>query len=132
METSNGSTSLAVSVGLAGTIRSSMFGLEGHRGVDVPFVTISGSADDVGQEEQFATRAGVEHTWIDLEGACHESFTYGSCVSLPTEEGWHLVRTYMLALARYHVLDDRGARVAGLVEGTQVLSDRVSYKRREP
>ena len=119
-------------MGLAGTIRSAMFGAEGHLGVDIPFVTISGSADPVGQEEQFETRTGIDHTWIDLEGACHESFTYGACPTLPNEEGWHLISTYVLAMARYHVLGDRGEQVAGLVEGTAVLSDRVRIERTEP
>ena len=122
--------SLAVSMGLAGTIRSSMFGSEGHLGVDIPFVTISGTTDPVGQEEQFETRT-VDH-WIDLEGACHESFTYGACPTLPNEEGWQLIRTYVLAMARYHVLGDRGDQVVGLVEGTEVLSDRVRVARTEP
>jgi len=93
-------------------------------------MTLTGSEDDVGQEAQFDRLDGLDYTWIEFEGGCHQTFTIGACSSLDTEEGWWLIQTYALATARFHLLDDQTAQVVEWVEGTQTLDARVSYARR--
>jgi predicted dienelactone hydrolase len=115
---------------LAGMLRASLFGDTGHRSVNVPVMTLTGSEDDVGQETQFERLDGLDYTWIEFEGGCHQTFTIGACSTLDTDEGWWLIQTYALATARFHLLDDRTAQVVEWVEGTQTLDARVSYARR--
>lgn len=115
---------------LAGTIRTSLFGDDGHRSVALPVMHLSGSEDDVGQAAEFDRLDGLDYTWVDFEGACHQTFTIGACSSLDTEDGWWLIESYALAFARYHVLDDRTAPVVEWVEGTQTLDPRARYARR--
>lgn len=115
---------------LAGTIRTSLFGDAGHRSVNVPVMHLSGSEDDVGQAAEFERLDGLDYTWVDFEGACHQTFTIGACSSIDTADGWWLIQTYALAFARYQVLDDRTAPVVEWVEGTRTLDPRVRYARR--
>jgi predicted dienelactone hydrolase len=117
---------------LAGTIRRSWFGAEGHRSVQGPVLAMTGTNDGVGQQEQWDGMDGVDFTWIDLEGGCHQTFALGACDTLDPARGFRIVDSYALAFARYHLLDDRGAQVVGLVEGTTELDEAVSWQRKQP
>ncbi|MFT5456189.1 MAG: putative dienelactone hydrolase [Myxococcota bacterium] len=113
-------------IGLAGSIRRSMFGDEGHASVGVPFLSLAGSADPVGQEEQFNTTAGVDLTWVELEGGCHQTFALGTCSTLPTDDGWSITATYAFAFARHHLLGD--ASVVPILDGSEVVDSRAALK----
>jgi hypothetical protein len=73
---------------------------------------------------------GVDYTWIDLEGGCHQAFAMGGCGGLPTDEGFTIVNTWAMAFARAHVLEARDARVDGILDGSESVSPRVAFARR--
>jgi hypothetical protein len=99
--------------------------------VKIPLLQMTGTADKVDAAEVWDLTASVQLSWIELEGACHESFALGTaCATLPTDEGYGIVDTYAMAFARYHVLGDRSAKVSGIVDGSQSVSQRVTFRRK--
>jgi predicted dienelactone hydrolase len=114
---------------MAGTLERSWFGPSGETSVHIPLLQMTGSANNVGQSpEEFMGLKNSPMTWIDLQGACHESFNlaqWDPCVppaTLDAQTGYKIVRTYAMAFARYHVLGDRSALVTGIVNGTTQVS----------
>jgi predicted dienelactone hydrolase len=118
---------------------ASQFLSNGEDAARVPVLLMSGSLNPVGADTLFANVVGVDLTWVDVVGGCHQLFGLGntqfpdpaSCAVLPDAEGFALVNPFILAYARYHVLDDRGAVVAGLVEGTSGLSPLMNWHHRD-
>lgn len=115
---------------LAGSINRPMFGPEGHRSMQGPVLSLSGSADPVGADEQFATTQGLDHTWVELEGGCHQTFALGTCDTLPTEDGFFIVRSWSLAWLRHHLLDDTSVPTMTLLSGEAPVADGVRVQRR--
>jgi predicted dienelactone hydrolase len=113
---------------MAGSLDPNWFGEDGHRGVDVPVVDMTGSEDDVGTAGQFERIEGIDYTWIDIEGGCHQTFAVGSCPNLDEEEGYRIVETFALALARRHVLGVDAGRVEAILEGREEVSERITYR----
>lgn len=114
---------------MAGAISRSWFGPEGHRTVRVPVFAMSGSDDPVGADTQFATATGVDLTWIDVRGACHQFFALGRCSMIDDALQAPIVGTYALAFARRHLLGDTGPAITSILDGTQVVHERVTYRR---
>ena len=111
---------------MAGSISRSWFGATGHESVAVPILSMSGTADIVGAEEQFNTTAGIDLTWIEIEGACHQTFGLEECDTLPADEGTHYVETWALAYGRRHILGD--TTMDALLAGTDVVSPKIVVK----
>jgi hypothetical protein len=118
---------------------NAFFGQSGYDSAEVPVLLMTGSLDDVGADALFAQVAGVDLTWVDVDGGCHQLFGLGNsvlgapeCLDLPDEEGFSIVNPWALAYARRHVLSDGGAEVAGIVEGTTSLSPRVHVQAKGP
>ena len=111
---------------MAGSINRDWFGPTGHESVQIPLLSMSGSADPVGADVQFDTTAGVDLTWIDIAGACHQSFGLGDCATLDTAEGFRIVGAWALAFGRRHVLADES--VQALLSGTAPVSPKVTVK----
>ena len=120
---------IVASIPLAGTIRRSFFGAEGHRSVRGPVFSMTGGNDSVGQQSQWDSMDQIDFTWIDVAGACHQTFALGSCDTLDRDEGFAIVDTYALAFARAHVLGDTSSEVLGILDGSVVVSDAVSFQR---
>jgi hypothetical protein len=87
---------------------------------------MSGTADIVGAAEQFDTTAGLDLTWIEIEGACHQTFGLEECETLPAAEGTHYVETWALAYGRRYVLGDM--TMDPLLAGTDVVSPKIVVK----
>ena len=121
---------IVATIPMAGTLDQGWFGAEGHQAVGVPVLMMSGTLDPVGQTEQWERMRGVDYTWIDLEGGCHQAFAMGGCGGLPTDEGFTIVNTWAMAFARAHVLEARDARVDGILDGSESVSPRVAFARR--
>ena len=117
-------------VPLAGTIRRSFFGDDGHRSVRGPVLFMSGTNDQVGQQDQWDGMDQIDFTWIELDGACHQTFATGVCDTLDSAEGFAIVDTYALAFARSVLFDD--AAVSGILDGTAVVSDKAAFMRMGP
>ncbi len=112
---------------LAGAISRDWFGPGGHRSVHVPVFAMSGSDDPVGADVQFATTAGIDVTWIEVRGACHQFFALGRCSMIDDSLQSPIVGTYALAFARRYLLGDTGSTVQTILDGTRAVDDRVTY-----
>jgi predicted dienelactone hydrolase len=115
------------------------FGTNGLDTARVPVLLMTGSLDQVGADTLFANISGVDLTWADVEGGCHQLYGLGNsvkggpeCMALGDEEGFAIVNPYILAFARYHVLGERGDEVKGLVEGTKGLSPKMHRQHKGP
>lgn len=115
------------------------FGAKGYDSAKVPVLLMTGSLDDVGADALYSSVSGVDLTWVDVEGGCHQLFGLGNsmlggteCTELPDEEGFAIVNPWALTFARHHVLADQGDEVTGIVEGKTSLSPRVHVQHEAP
>jgi len=122
-----GDERVIATIPMAGSIKRDIFGDSGHASVDTPMLAMSGTNDPVGAESQFEDSPEVPLTWIDIEGACHQTFGLGTCDTLDTEEGFVLVESYALSFARVHLLGDDSAEAVGRVDGT-LTDERVAWR----
>lgn len=111
---------------LAGNYSEDWFGATGFESVEIPIMAISGTEDPRGHAEEFNLIEGVDLTWIDVEGACHESFSLGlPCPTLDTETSLKIGNTYTLAFARHHVLGDETPEVTAILSGDTLITDAI-------
>jgi predicted dienelactone hydrolase len=115
---------------MAGTYDTAWFGSTGYQNMTIPALFMSGSNDSVGQTEQWDLLTELDLTWIELEGACHQSFALGACATLDVDLGFEIVQTYALAFARSQVFDDADATVVGILAGEIAVADEVHFRRR--
>lgn len=113
---------------MAGVISTTFFGDTGHSSVEVPILAMSGGADPIGADEQFARVTGIGLTWVEVAGACHEFFGLGCGAGDAPGEQEAIVGTLVLALGRTHVLGDTAPATAGVLDGTIAVSDRVTLR----
>ncbi len=111
---------------------SGFFGAAGYDVVDVPVLYMTGTDDQVGQQSLFDKVSGVDLTWLDIEGGCHQLFGLGGCDSIDAiAVGFPIVNTYALAFARHHVLGDDQEKTVGILDGSIEVSDLVSYEAKQ-
>ena len=111
-------------VPLAGGFRGTWYGEGGQDAVEAPVLWMTGTADPQGVGEIWPQFAGLDVVWVDIEGACHLSFTLGTCGTLPGPEGHAIIEAYVLAFARHHLLGDASPAVTGLLDGRDLPSER--------
>lgn len=116
---------IVAAIPMAGSINRTMFGPTGHASVTIPMLSMSGGADPVGAEGQFASTPEVDLTWIEIADACHQFFALGCSGDDPLDEDL-IVGGWALAFARRHVLADRTTTVSSILDGTRTLSARVT------
>jgi predicted dienelactone hydrolase len=104
------------------------FGTTGYDAVKKPMMLMSGTDDPIGADEIFARATSLDFTWLDIAGACHQTFALGACDNLVNDEGYRIVNTYALAFARRAVLGDRSPRITGILSGAEVVSSKVAYR----
>ncbi len=122
-----GDSRVIATVPMAGSINRSLFGEAGHTSVQTPMLSMSGTNDPVGADVQFATCPEVPLTWVDITGACHQTFGLGTCDTLEMNEGFQLVNAWVLSFARYTLLADTTDEVVRRVKG-EIEDARVSYQ----
>lgn len=129
-----GDPRIVAAIPIAGDIDEDFFGDTGHTSVTVPLLSITGSEDSVdGQGQLDQVSPPVDLTWIEIAGACHNSFAViGLCATLTAEETMQMTNAYALAFARVHLLADTDAVAVGIVDGTHVVDARVSFHRSPP
>jgi predicted dienelactone hydrolase len=115
---------------MAGSINRSLFGPMGHASVRVPILAMSGTADPVGADAQYASTDPLPMTWIDIRGACHQFFAIGACAEIPDVEQDRIVSAWALAFSRRHLLADESPAIRALLDGSAPVSDRVTVRRR--
>lgn len=114
---------------LAGKGSEEWFGLNGLNVVDSPILQMSGSLDAGAVAGVWERTEEVEFTWVDVEGGCHQMFALGACEEIPTDDGFFIVSTYALAFARHHALGDVSEDTLALLDGSRLLSERVTLQR---
>ena len=107
--------------------------------VKAPLLQMNGTLNDSGETQLFNDVTGVDLTWVDVEGGCHQLYGLGNsilgdpaCLNLPNEEGFAIVRPFFLAWLRYHALGDHGPEVTGIVTGTTTVSPKATLKHKSP
>jgi predicted dienelactone hydrolase len=110
---------------MAGSINRTYFGATGHTSVTIPFLSISGGADPVGADTQFASTPEVAMTWVEVADACHQFFALGCDGDAPFDEDL-IVGGFALAFARAQVLADASTTVSAILDGSRVLSPRAT------
>ncbi|MFO0587129.1 MAG: hypothetical protein U0441_06315 [Polyangiaceae bacterium] len=115
------------------------FGSYLEKSAKLPILLMTGSLDPVGANNLFLNMDGVDLTWVNVDGGCHQLFGLGNtqlgdvtCAGLPDEEGFAIVNPWIVAYARYHVLGDMTPEVKAIVEGTQSVSDRADFQHKSP
>jgi predicted dienelactone hydrolase len=121
---------VAATIAMADTWKGDWFGATGFDQMKTPVLAMSGSENQVHTAKVYNAITGVDYTWIELAGGCHETFNLGFCETLDTQVGYSVVETYALAFARYHVLGDHDATVTGIVNGTTPVSAIVTYRKK--
>jgi hypothetical protein len=120
---------IVAAIPMAGVISETWFG-NGFESVEIPIMAMSGTEDPIGQQEQWDRVNGVDFTWLDLEGACHQSWALGGCQALPDEEGDPLINRYALAFGMRHVTGDDAADVRSILEGEEIPA-KVQFLKKE-
>jgi len=120
---------VVATIPLDGTLRRTWFGATGEASIRGPVLYFS-PEDSNGSQQQFDGLADIDFTWVQLEGACHQSFANGGCTSLDTEVGFGLVSAMSLAFSRTIILGDVGSHSVGLLSGDVEISDLVSILHR--
>lgn len=123
---------VAAVIPMAGSIKRDLFGDAGHRTVKIPILAISGTADPVGAEGQYRSTAGLDLTWVELKGGCHQTFALGLCDTLDPAIGFAVIDTFSLAFARRHILGDTSTSTLAILDGSTPLSDAVVFHAPRP
>ncbi len=121
---------MIASVPMAGAISRDWFGASGWSSVTIPMFSLSGGANPVGADQQFADVVGLDFAWAEIAGACHEFFALGCGAVDPPGEQARVVGALVLAFVRRHVLEDTQAGILGVLDGSVSVSDRVTLMRR--
>lgn len=118
---------------------SAFFGASGLGAMKVPVLLMSGSLDPVNADVIFGGVTGVDMTWVEIDGGCHQLFGLGNkflgdaeCLDLPDEEGFAIVNPWVLAHARVHVLGDTGEEVTAITGAMKSLSPRAHVQHKGP
>ena len=125
-------------VSLAGD-GSDILSTAGKNAVKRPVLQMNGTLNDSGETGLFADVTGVDLTWVDVTGGCHQLYGMGNqvnggpeCKALDDQVGFAIVKPWFLAWLRYHVLGDRSVEVASIVTGTTSVSPLMAFKHKSP
>lgn len=128
-----GDPRVAAGMPMAGTYREEWFGKSGFGAVTAPMLALTGSEDGPdGSKAQWEALDGIELTWVELAGGCHQTFALGFCDTLTSEVGFSIVNTYALAFARAHVLGDTGETTLAILDGTAQVAAEATLMRKGP
>ena len=97
-----------------------------------PLQQQSAAGDPVGADKLWEQSTLADFSWVEFVGGCHQLFGLGGCGDYEDEDGFRLVSIYALAFARRHVLGDSRAEAVDLLGGKRSISDKISYRRKEP
>lgn len=118
-------------IAMDGGYRAAWFGADGWRAVDVPMQMQSVPGDEKASiQEAFDLAEGLDLVWIEVAGACHQTFGLGICATLDKERGFRISEVYALAFARRHLLGDDDPLTVGITEGEVAVDEAASVTRR--
>lgn len=105
-------------------------GYAGMNSVTAPVLLFSGGADPVGADQVFANVTTPPLTWLEYRDGCHELFgAAGSCGDVvgDRDEVERILGTYVTAFARSHLASDPDPTVAAVLDGTELVSERIGF-----
>lgn len=110
---------------LATGVRTSIYGDDPVTGIDQPVLLMTGSEDGDGGTGAWDLIQGLDATWVQVDGGCHETFSLGApCSTVEAEAGFSLVEPHALAFARHTLLGDDA--VMDWLDGTTTAGDEVT------
>lgn len=123
-----GDPRVAAAVPMAGTPSDSV---SDYGAAKAPVMLMSGTLD-VSSGPIFERANGVDVTWLELTGGCHEVFALGGCKELDETRGYRIVATYLLAFGRRLVLGDASENTQSIVTGQKPVDAVVRYHHKGP
>lgn len=120
---------IVASIPMAGLVSEDWYGNDFSE-IDVPVLAMTGTEDQIGQAEQWERVSGVDFTWIDIEGACHQAFALGNCPTAPNEVVDPVINSFTLAFGIRHVLGSQDPVIARVLDG-QAEYPIVSFQRKQ-
>ncbi len=90
----------------------------------MPLLLLTGSADGVdGAAQQTRATPSVHLDWVEVEGACHNSFAVPTitCDTIDADLASRVTWTHALAFARVHLLADDDPTARGILDGTHAV-----------
>ncbi len=114
---------------MAGTAASDLVDDTTWGSVGVPILYMTGTADNDGSEAYIRASA-ADVRWIEIEGACHESFTATElpCSTLPKDQAAAITAAYATAFGWATVLEGDDAAMTEILDGTTVVSEAVRFQ----
>ena len=89
--------------------------------------------NDAGDMALYDRSALADVTWVQLDGACHESFTGTfSCQTLPLTTSLPITHTYAVAFGIRTVLQSDDAALLAILDGTTEVDPVVTFSRHIP
>ncbi len=114
---------------LAGFAGDDMVAASGWAATTRPMLYVTGTADFDGTPA-FTRAEGANIAWIELDGACHESFTDTpvACPGFDKAEAHDLVASYLLAFASTRVLGLDDPEATALLDGSTSSDERATLR----
>jgi pimeloyl-ACP methyl ester carboxylesterase len=115
---------------MAGDAGTELVAESGWAGMRGPVLYMTGTEDFDGAPQYARTAAG-DVTWLEVDGACHESFTSTGvpCPTLDKAEGHTAIATYLEAFVAAHALGSEEPAVVSVLDGTTEVSAAISVHR---
>ncbi len=118
-------------IAMDGGYREGWFGPDGWRAVQLPLQMQSVPGAEKPDVQAIFDRAeGLDLVWVEVAGACHQTFGLGLCGTLEKERGFRISEVYALAFARRHLLGDDDPQTVGIVEGEVAVDAAATVTRR--
>lgn len=128
-EDGGGDARVVGAIAMDGAGTEDWFGPTGLGAIEVPMMQMYTDSDS-GRIVPPSRAPGVDLRDVLIEGACHGTFSVASsCATLDADLGYAIVETYALAFARHVALGDETERTLAILEGDEVVSDRVTLLR---
>jgi len=121
-------------VALDGEIRSDSVADTGFASMQATVMALT-PGDMARHQDLFDRSQGADVTWVQLEGACHESFTstnFGVCPTLELPTGQRITANYAIAFGIRHVLQSDDPALLDLLDGTTEVDPIVSVSHHAP
>lgn len=114
---------------LAGDAGDGWVSDEGWATMDRPVLYMTGTEDFDGAP-QFGRTSEGDVRWVELDGACHESFTSTDvpCATLDKEEGLEVVDRFLRAFVWQVALGAEGPGIDTVLDGTEEVSERATLR----
>jgi predicted dienelactone hydrolase len=93
-------------VAMDGVVHRGLMGEGGHNDAAMPVLQISGDKEEASSKKDLETCDGCPMTWVDIDGATHQSFAVTCSASDLSDPTCPSIRRWALAFGLVHVLGD--------------------------